>query len=151
LESIRQKVKQLSPSAILAESTHRPQQWRSSDDQTRPLDELRGRRVLAVAAIGHPEPFFASLERLDMQLADKLIWPDHHHFQRDDVQRIAARAQQTDVDAIVCTHKDLVKLAVPRLGGRPVWALQIGLEIYSGREPLCERLTEAVRDAPRDG
>ncbi|HUY36773.1 MAG TPA: tetraacyldisaccharide 4'-kinase, partial [Pirellulales bacterium] len=71
---------------------------------------------------------------------------DHHAYHRGDVEALAAWAQRLDVAATLCTAKDLVKLRVARLGGRPLWALAIELEILVGQEefesllaPLVER------------
>ena len=53
---------------------------------------------------------------------------------------LAAAAQRLDVAAVLCTGKDLVKLGLDRLGGRPLWALRIEIEILAGREAFEARL-----------
>jgi tetraacyldisaccharide 4'-kinase len=144
LQRIEAEAQRLAPGAVIAQSIHRPQQWRSITDQTAPLDELRQKRVIAIAAIGHPEPFFESLTSLGLEIAQRFTWPDHHRFTRDDVQQIASAAERHRTAAVVCTHKDLVKLAVPTLGGQPVWALQIGLELTANAPAFRVRLQHAI-------
>ena len=52
--------------------------------------------------------------------------------------------QQAEDCVIVTTQKDLVKLRISRLAGRPLWALRIGLDIVTGREVLEERLRSVL-------
>ncbi len=76
-------------------------------DETRQLAELRGEAVLAVAALGEPEPFLAQLRGAGA-LVESAIFPDHHQFSHDDIRRILATYPGTG--SIVCTLKDAVKL-----------------------------------------
>ncbi|NEV63504.1 tetraacyldisaccharide 4'-kinase [Thiorhodococcus minor] len=69
----------------------------------RPLEELRGSRVLAVAGIGDPERFFALLEGQGLQI-ERRPFPDHHRYSRPDVAAWGDRI-------VVMTEKDAVKCA----------------------------------------
>jgi tetraacyldisaccharide 4'-kinase len=62
-----------------------------------------GKRVVAVAGIGHPPRFFAHLAGLGMNFESR-AYPDHHAFREDDLAFPGA-------DAIVMTEKDAVKCA----------------------------------------
>ncbi|HEY2026437.1 MAG TPA: tetraacyldisaccharide 4'-kinase [Gemmatimonadaceae bacterium] len=83
--------------------------------QHAPLSWLDGRRVVAAAAIGAPDAFFAQLRAVGARL-DEQSFSDHHAFDARDVARLVRRAAGTD--AVVCTLKDAVKLAPlwPRIG-----------------------------------
>jgi len=72
----------------------------------RRLAWLRGRGVLAVAALAQPGPFFAALRGAGAQV-EEAAYPDHHPFTAADAHRIAERAAGR---TIVMTHKDAVKL-----------------------------------------
>lgn len=63
--------------------------------------DLRGRRVHAVAGIGRPERFFATLRELGAQLIEH-PFPDHHRF-------TAADLDFADGLPVVMTEKDAVK------------------------------------------
>lgn len=67
-----------------------------------PLGALKDRRVHAVAGIGNPDRFFASLRALGMQVIVHPL-PDHHEFTRSDV------VFDDDLPVLV-TSKDAVKL-----------------------------------------
>jgi len=62
-----------------------------------------GDSVVALAGIGHPERFFATLDALGFHLEERPR-PDHHHFRASDFAYLSGRA-------IVMTEKDAVKCA----------------------------------------
>ena len=68
------------------------------------------------------------------------IFPDHFPFFPSDIQKLEIWAKDGGFDAIFCTWKDLVKLNRETLGGVPVYALRIEMEIS---EP--ERFLERIR------
>ena len=56
-------------------------------------------------------------------------FPDHHPYSRGDVDELRHWARQQPADCVVVTtQKDLVKLRLPDLAGRPLWALRIRLQ-----------------------
>lgn len=68
---------------------------------TRPLADLKGQRVTAVAGIGNPERFFALLRRAGLYV-DERPYPDHHAF-------TAAEATAWPPGPLIMTEKDAVK------------------------------------------
>ena len=96
-----------------------------------------GKRVLAMAAVGDPEAFFAQLESAGLSL-ERVTFPDHHRFTASEVLRLANRGAR--LDAVVCTLKDAVKLA-PRwpAGSGPLWYVSQSISLESGT-PEVERI-----------
>jgi tetraacyldisaccharide 4'-kinase len=82
------------------------------DGTTHNLERLRGTRLVAVAAIGAPDAFFAQLRTCGAVEVETVAFRDHHRFTTHDVERIVRAASRAD--AAVCTLKDAVKLA-------PLW------------------------------
>jgi tetraacyldisaccharide 4'-kinase len=68
---------------------------------TQTLENWRGQTVHAIAAIGHPEAFFAMLERQGLILI-RHIFPDHHQYRRDEIIF-------SDTLPVIMTEKDAVK------------------------------------------
>jgi tetraacyldisaccharide 4'-kinase len=66
-----------------------------------PAEGLRGSRLHAVAGIGNPRRFFATLERLGLAFTPH-AFPDHHAFAAGDLE-------YPDCDAVLMTEKDAVK------------------------------------------
>lgn len=69
---------------------------------------LAGRRVLAVSGLADASGFYAMLRDLDADLVGVFEYPDHHAYTAADWQTIVNAMR--DVDLVVTTEKDLVKL-----------------------------------------
>ena len=95
---------------------------------------------LVVSAIGNPAAFETSLAELEFNIADTMRFRDHHHFEQGDLKRVAAMAKISGANRIVCTHKDLVKIAATEIEGVEVFALRVDVEVVEGREQLEEVL-----------
>lgn len=126
--------------AAWCEVRHAPRTLLNSRGAERPLDELRGKRVVGFCGLGNPAGFRRTLDGLGCEVAALEEFPDHHAYQRADLERLAQTAQQSQAAALVCTYKDLVKLQVDELRGLPVWAVVVGIEFLSGEAALVEKL-----------
>jgi tetraacyldisaccharide 4'-kinase len=76
--------------------------------------QLRGRNVFAFAGIGHPDKFFATLQRCGAVVVRRKSFPDHHPYGGDEIRAIVAEAKTADLH-VVTTEKDFARLA--RLSG----------------------------------
>jgi tetraacyldisaccharide 4'-kinase len=106
------------------------------------LDVLKGKKVLAVSAIGNPRAFESQLRALgaDIFAPD---FPDHHAFSRDDVAEIIHSS--TNADMIVCTLKDAVKLASRwPPDGPPLWYVSQTVSVESGAAQI-DRVLERIQ------
>jgi len=116
-----------------------------SGHQERTLAALAGARVLAVAAIADPAPFYAMLRECEAIIVDTLEYPDHHAYSEGDWREI----NRHPAEKIVTTEKDYVKLArFPFSTGR---LLALRMEMSVDRpEALLEYVLAAVRPAAQD-
>lgn len=69
-----------------------------------------GARVLLVSAVARPERFTASVRGFGFDIAGELRFPDHHDYPDSDLEKIAATARASAVEAVLTTAKDRVKL-----------------------------------------
>jgi tetraacyldisaccharide 4'-kinase len=113
-----------------------------------PLGLLVGKRVVALAGIADPVPFYQSLREWEAEVAEVIEFPDHHTYTQADWQAISLASQKFDL--IVTTEKDLVKLErFPFATGKLV-ALRVRMEIENGDQLLAlieSQLTENVTSA----
>jgi tetraacyldisaccharide 4'-kinase len=131
----------------IVEASHRPKEWVNSAAQTMPLAFSNDRPLAAFCGIGNPDAFRHTLEALDASPRVFRAFPDHHAYSRADVDDLQAWARSLPQDCVIATtQKDLVKLRLPRLGGRELWALRIELQVEAGQEILHERLQAALRN-----
>ncbi|MBK7900755.1 MAG: tetraacyldisaccharide 4'-kinase [Azonexus sp.] len=100
--------------------------------QTCSAEALRGRRLHAVAGIGHPQRFFRTLADLGLDVAPR-PFPDHHRFCREDLAIPPG-------DVLLLTEKDAVKCP-PDLAGE-AWVLPVEAGIPPG---LVDLIVEKIR------
>ncbi|HET8759529.1 MAG TPA: tetraacyldisaccharide 4'-kinase [Nitrospiria bacterium] len=145
---VERRVREQRPDIPLVHARFAPTDLREvATGRSRPLDDLRGAPVLAVAGIGRFESFPAMLERCGARPVGVMPFPDHHAYSRADADRIAARARRAGARMIVTTEKDAVKLE--RLVGvdPPMWAVRIEARIEPAAiwNAMLDRLAAGAR------
>ena len=108
------------------------------DGARRPLADLRGAPVHALAGIATPDSFFDMLRASGLTLAATYALPDHHEFSH-------LPAALPPGTTVVCTEKDAVKL----WRFRPdAWAVPLQVEIPLAFWESFDRLLEARLSSP---
>lgn len=98
----------------------------------RPLASFAGKRLAAVAGIGHPQRFFSMLRKYGLAPASHAL-PDHYDY-------VANPFSGLDADAILVTEKDAVKCTLWR--DTRLWAVPVDAVL----EPrLIELVVEKLR------
>ncbi len=69
----------------------------------------KGTKIIAFSAIGQPDGFYDFLKK-DYRLIAVLDFEDHHSYEQEDISKIIRFAQEENIDSIVTTEKDMVKL-----------------------------------------
>jgi tetraacyldisaccharide 4'-kinase len=138
--AIERRVRAICPEVTWLEVTHQPQALLAASGATRPVDSLRDRPIAAFCGLGNPAGFRHTLDACGYRVAGFRELPDHHRYGPADVESLTRWADKLEADAVVCTHKDLVKLDVDRLGSRPLRAVAVELDFLSGQNVLEERL-----------
>lgn len=105
----------------------------------KPLNGLSGRRIVVVSGIAKPASLYTALRQWEVELVEVFEYPDHHAYTAQDWQSINRRAH--DVELIVTTEKDLVKLEQFPFARGKVVALRISAAVERGAE-----LVDAVRE-----
>jgi tetraacyldisaccharide 4'-kinase len=149
-DAIRRRVARLAPHAPWAEVIHAPEELLSADGKSESIHLLRDRPVAAFCGIGNPAGFRHTLNVCGYNVVAFQEFPDHHGYQRGDIEHLEQWAGQTGADAIVCTAKDLVKIGWERLGSLPLYALTIGMEFLEGQQQLEAQLAKLAQTAATD-
>ncbi len=122
---------------------HRPSRLaRAANGQTLPLDSLAGKTVSAFAGIGSPQAFRQTLESLGCTVAPFLAYPDHHRFNREDIEAI--RRSAAAADGIVTTEKDAARLAGMENALPDLLVLQVDLHMEPDDGALGRDLLEIL-------
>lgn len=146
-KKIREEVSRLAPTVDVIETRHGPVELINSDGTTVSLEELRARPIAAFCGLGNPEAFRRTLTDRRATLSDFRTYADHHPYSRTDVDELRCWADSQPRDALIATtQKDLVKVRLTELAGRPLWALRIRLQAMTedGMTPLDRRLRQII-------
>lgn len=125
------------------ETEHKPLNIRFIDGTVQPLKTLQHKRILALSAIGNPAAFHTTLKTLGHEPVATITFPDHHTYTTDNIHHISEKAETVGAEIVVTTLKDLVKLPAADFRGRPLCALEIGIQFQSGLQELETLLEKA--------
>lgn len=114
--------------------------------QTQPIEWLRGKNVITICAIGNPAAFEKSVEHCGAKILDRIQFPDHDDFGPQAMSSLRERVEKQleDLDVLICTHKDLVKIRTDRVAGIPLMAVSIELSFCSDPKPLHDKLDALI-------
>lgn len=134
-EELIQRIRKYNRTAEIIECAHRPQYLEHVHTGGRlPLEWLRGKYVGAISAIASPTSFENALRDLGANLEIAKHFADHHRFSHREVQNFISRAVNRDIDAIITTEKDSVRLPRLEKWDVPVYFLRVEIEILTGHE-----------------
>lgn len=116
----------------IVESDHQPMAWQRGGESRLP-NAFLGQRAIAFCGIGQPDAFRKALTDLGIHIRDWRTFPDHHRYDRADVDALRRWAEdQPPGTVVLTTQKDAVKLRIGELAGRPLYWLRIGLTLHPG-------------------
>lgn len=134
-EALLELIRENNPKAEIIECAHKPQFLQSLEsDEQLPLDALKGARIAAFSGIASPESFEKMLRDFGAEIRYNQRFLDHHRFTRDEIERLYKRAGKLDLDMIVTTEKDAVRLFEDIKAPVPIYYLRLEIDILSGEE-----------------
>ncbi|KAF0151807.1 MAG: tetraacyldisaccharide 4'-kinase [Ignavibacteria bacterium] len=74
------------------------------------LEDFRGQKSLVVCGIAKPHSFLKILEQNNIDITNKLLYPDHANYTTAEVQEIRKLFYDANTHSVLTTHKDAVKL-----------------------------------------
>jgi len=102
------------------------------------LDDLKGKRVIALTAIASPESFYGMLKGYGAEIIEKVVYPDHHFFSHNDVNEILIKTVREDA-IVVTSEKDMVKIRKVTKDER-IACVNIEIKFLSGQEELLSKV-----------
>ena len=134
-EELIKRIRRYNRTAEIIECAHKPLHLHDiATGETLPLERLRGTYIGSICGIAAPESFEGGLRKLgaNVDLAKRYI--DHHRYSEAELQSFINRCLRRDLQMIVTTEKDAVRM--PRLNKPevPIYFLRVEIEILSGHE-----------------
>ena len=75
--------------------------------------DMAGRRALGLCALGNADNFWALLRTAQVNLVATQAYPDHHHYNDQEVDQINDLLRSHSADCLITTEKDVVNLPHP--------------------------------------
>ena len=136
LKNLEKKLKAINPGAVIAKAIHRPLYfYKILNEEKINIGELQNRELVLVSAIGSPECFEKTILRLGLKINKHFIFRDHHLYTKNDIAQIEEYCKKNQLDTVVVTEKDAVKLKEQKY-----LALKVRLEIIENEDGFRNRL-----------
>jgi len=149
IQVLASRLKEINPKALIVESRYKATGVVGVfDDGVLPENFLNDRPVVGFCAIGDPLSFELSLKNSGVKISKLFSFMDHHIYTRGDVQRMLKFCLSQDIQVLVTTHKDAVKLRVFNdlfVGLRLVY-IPIQLEITKGADEFIQKVISVCRN-----
>ena len=100
------------------------------------LEIFKNQNLLVLAGIANPENFFQLLEKYNLKVEEKLVFPDHYRFSESEIQKIVQEADRKKLK-IIMTEKDFFKMNNFKI--RKIDYLRVSLQIYD-KEKLINKI-----------
>lgn len=126
-------IRKNNPGVDIIECAHMPQYLQRLDTgEKKPLSELDGKRVGAFSAIADHSSFERFLRRHGGKVAYTRRFLDHHRFTDQELEDLFEEAGKEDLDFMVTTEKDAVRLHKDYPKSIPLYYLRLEIKILSG-------------------
>jgi len=130
-----QRIRQHNRTAEIIECTHKPLYLKHVYREERlPLDYLKGLYIGSLCGIAAPESFEEGLRKLGAKIELSRHFADHHRYAQKELTSFLQRCVRRDVNAVITTEKDAVRLPVLDNLEVPIYFLRVEIEILNGQE-----------------
>ena len=153
-EFIRETVHRYNKAAQVVESIHQPRRFIPLADwyvdiagDGIDVNTMRGRKIMAVSAIGNPASFEQTLSDLGVTIIESLRYPDHHDYSMQEMVDILHQAQRMGAEAIVITEKDAVKIPMEVIHAGisvPVYVICVEVNFQQGKDEFKALLAQRL-------
>ena len=142
LEGLTAKLKNINSRALIVESRHEPCGISRLDQADEFIDPefLRGKPVAIFSGIGNPEGFANCVDGLGIKVFKSFVFVDHHDYTQADILPIIKEAHENNLQAILTTQKDAVKIRELDIKWPEILVLEIKLSITKNEAEFNRRL-----------
>ena len=128
-------IREHNPKAEIIECAHQPQYLQAIEgNDRRTLDSLKNAQIAAFSGIASPESFENMLRSYGAEIHFNRRFLDHHRFTRSEIKQLYKKAYEANLDMIVTTEKDAVRLFRDIKSKLPIYFLRLEIDILSGEE-----------------
>ncbi|MDD5201050.1 MAG: tetraacyldisaccharide 4'-kinase [Terrimicrobiaceae bacterium] len=143
------RIRRHNRTAEIIETTHRARHLCNLlTGEVKPLEFLRGKVIGSLCGIAAPGSFEGALRDLGARIELSKIYTDHHRYSDNEVEAFIARCARRNIEAILTTEKDAVR--IPRLldPELPLYYLRVEIEILKGQESWQRLIAQLTARRP---
>lgn len=158
-EHIKNTIREYSRDALIVESIHRPKCFVELKDWHRdisssgvPVETMKGRKVMAVSAIGNPTSFEQTLSDIGAEIVESLRFPDHHEYTTKEMQDVMDHAVSKGVEALIITEKDAVKIPLTIIESEaqiPCYVICVEVTFIDAADEFRKHLAQKLEEKRR--
>jgi tetraacyldisaccharide 4'-kinase len=138
ISGIERMIRRYNSSAPIFTSRVVPKNWRVGFSPREASASPPG-PIAAFCGVGEPRSFWRTLELLQVKVAFRWAFSDHHAYRPSELRRLAAQASAAGAKALVTTEKDIMNFpsgAETLVHPHKLYWLEIGVEIANESELL---------------
>jgi tetraacyldisaccharide 4'-kinase len=113
--------------------------------EAHPPQILEGKNVMAFAGIAHPDDFLEMATRLGAHVLGFTGYPDHYSFGDDDFEALASWSRRPEIDFLLTTEKDWVRIEETIGGDLNIAVLEIKIELLEDGHVLFDIMERGIR------
>ena len=133
-------------------STHTPKDIVKGDySEQWPIAELKGKKVCAFCGIAKPDSFKKTLLNAGAQILSFDIFPDHHRFNKIELEIIKARFIKCRADLIITTQKDGIRVQEFPEFSNMIYLLRLEMEFIPSSESFQKFILDRLTIAQKNG
>ena len=128
----------IAPGKPVVLTRHRPSFLSDATGSSYAADSICGRRVCLVSGIADPDYFSFMAGSLGASVVARIDYIDHHRYRQADIDRMSEEARHHDVENIIVTRKDYVKIKELDISSikEKLLILNITIDVMQGKEDL---------------
>ncbi|MES1258641.1 MAG: tetraacyldisaccharide 4'-kinase [Acidobacteriota bacterium] len=139
IRAIEAVLRSYNPRAPIFLSRVVARRWTNPAGETFAPTALSNLNAIAFCGLGNHQSFWKSLDQLGVPVRERYEYGDHHRYKPSEIRRLAQRARDLGVEALLTTAKDAVNLCEgigPMIQPLRLYWLEIGIEIDNREEFL---------------
>ena len=95
------------------------------------IKNYKGKKILAFAGIGSPENFFRLLKDCKLNVKEKISFPDHYNYSKNEIKNLFLKAKEKNLK-LITTEKDYFRIR--QLGFKKIEYVSVDLKIMRYKE-----------------
>ena len=143
LQNLEARLKEINPGALIVKAIHKVGHiYKLSDGQLVDIGHLKDKNLGLVSAIGNPRSFEKTVSMLGLRFGKHFMFRDHYWYTEKDLKRIKDYCATHEIDTILTTEKDAVRLQgskdrIPQIG---ILVVTIKLQVIENEQSFHDRL-----------